>query len=73
MDVETGVPPRENALGPFQAQQLLADKHRQHLAGEDLGQPRVVHPRDLMEDTRLVRPSFSHQKMEVGVNELFAY
>jgi hypothetical protein len=38
MDVEAGVRPRENALGPFRAQQLLADKHRQDLAGEDLAQ-----------------------------------
>jgi hypothetical protein len=34
--------PRKNALGPFRAQQLLADKIGQHLAGEDLRQSRVI-------------------------------
>jgi len=67
VDIEAGVPPGENALGPFRAQQLLADKHRQHLAGEDSGQPRVVDPRDLMEDARLVHAALGHQEMEVGV------
>jgi len=38
VDVEAGVRPGENALGPLRAQQLLADKHRQDLAGEDLAQ-----------------------------------
>jgi len=38
-----------------------ADKHRQHLPGEDLGQPRVVNPRDLVKDTRLGRPAFGYQ------------
>jgi hypothetical protein len=46
VDVEAGVRPGENALGPFRAQQLLADKHRQDLAGEDLGETRVVDPHD---------------------------
>ena len=67
VDVEAGMPPGENALGSFRAQQLLADKHRQYLAGEDLGQPRVVQARDLMEDTRRVHSALGHQKMQVGV------
>ena len=61
------MPPGENALGPFRAQQLLADKHRQHLAGEDLGEPHVVDPRDLMEDSRLVHAALGRQEMEVHV------
>jgi hypothetical protein len=67
VDIEAGVPPGENALGPFRAQQLLADKHRQGLPGENLGQPRVVDPRDLMEDACLVHSALSHQEMEVRV------
>ena len=54
VDIEAGVRPGENALGPFRAQQLLADKKFQNLPGEDLGEPHVVDPRDLMEDARLV-------------------
>ena len=61
VDVEAGVRPGENALGPFRAQQLLADKHRQNLAGEDLRQPRVVDPRDLMEDARTHEPFPVHE------------
>jgi hypothetical protein len=49
VDVEAGVPPGEDPLGPFRAQQLLADKIGQHLAGEDPGETRVVDPRDLIE------------------------
>ena len=47
MDVEAGVRPGENALGPFRAHQLLAYKHRQNLAGKDLGETRVVDPLDM--------------------------
>ena len=39
----------------------------QDLAGEDLRQPRVVDPRNLMEDARLVHAAFGHQVMEMGV------
>ena len=60
MDVEAGVRPRENVLGPFRAQQLLADKHRQDLAGKDLSETRVVDPRDLKEDARLVSERLSY-------------
>jgi hypothetical protein len=49
VDIEAGVPPGENALAPLRAQQLLADKKSQNLPGEDLRQPRVVDPRDLIE------------------------
>jgi len=51
----------KNALGPFRAQQLLADKIGQHLAGEDLRQPRVVDPRDLVEDARPHEPFPVHE------------
>jgi hypothetical protein len=49
VDVEAGVPPGENALGPLQAEKFSADEKGQHLAGEDLGETRVVDPRDLIE------------------------
>jgi hypothetical protein len=39
----------------------------QHLPGEDLGQPRVIDPRDLMEDARRVDAALGHQEMEVRV------
>jgi len=67
VDIEAGVWPGENALGPFRAQQLLADKHRQDLPGEDLGETQVVDPRDLMEDPRLVNAALGRQEMEVHV------
>jgi hypothetical protein len=82
VDIEAGVPPGKNALGPFRAQQLLADKIGRHLAGEDLRQPRVVDPRDPPEDTRTHEPfpvheyrrnrrpvhsALGHQEMEVGI------
>jgi len=67
VDIEAGVWPGENALGPLRVQKLLTGKHRQHLAGEDLRQPRVVDPRNLVKDTRLVRPALGHQVMEMGV------
>jgi hypothetical protein len=47
VDVEAGVRPGENALGPFRAEKLPADEEGQDLTGEDLGQPRIVDPRDL--------------------------
>jgi len=62
---EAGVWPGENALGPFGTQQLLAGEHRQDLPSEDSGQPRVVNPRELMEDARLVHAARGRQKMEV--------
>jgi hypothetical protein len=35
--------------------------------GENLVQPRVVDPRDLMEDARPVHSVLGHQEMQVGV------
>jgi hypothetical protein len=67
VDVEAGVRPGENTLRPLRAQQLLADKHRQNLAGEDLGETRVVDPQNLMEDARFVHATLGHQEMEVDV------
>ena len=54
MDIEACVWPGENALHPLRAEKFPADKKRQHLAGEDLRQPRVVDPQDQMEDIFLV-------------------
>jgi len=61
------MPPREEALGPLRAQQLLADKEMQHLAGEDLLEPRVVDPGYLMEDARLVHSALGHQAVKMRV------
>jgi len=36
VDIEAGVPPGENALGPARAQQLLADKKSENLPSQDL-------------------------------------
>ena len=65
VDVEAGVRPRKQPLCPIRAEKLPADEKVQHLAGEDLGETRVVDPRDLMEDARLVQAALGHQKMEV--------
>ena len=65
VNIEAGVPPGENALGPLGAEKLLADKHRQHLSGEDLRQPQ-----DLMEDPRPICYALGHQERQVGVAPL---
>jgi len=57
MDIEARVRPGENALGPLGAQKLLADQEPEDLPAEDLRQPRVVDPRDRMEDPRRPPPS----------------
>ncbi|MCX6563162.1 MAG: hypothetical protein NTU60_06105 [Candidatus Aminicenantes bacterium] len=67
MDVEAGVRPRKQPLCPFRAEKLPVDERGQHLTGEDLGEPRVVDPRDLMEGTPLVHAALGHQVMERGV------
>ncbi len=67
VDVEAGVPPRENAFRPLRAEQPLADKQPEYLMGEDLGQPRVVQTRQSMEDPRRVHSPFGHQEMHVRV------
>jgi hypothetical protein len=59
------MPPDENPLAPFRAQELLADKIGQDLTDEDFGQPRFVDPRDLIEETRLVHSALGDQEMEV--------
>ena len=59
------MPPGEYAIRPFGAQNLPADEKRQDLPGEDLGQPQVVDPRDLMEDARPVHPTLGHKIMQV--------
>ena len=40
VDVESRVPPRKDPLGPFVAEEPLADQKRQDLPAEDLGQAR---------------------------------
>ena len=67
MDVEAGVAPGKQALRPLRAEKFPADEKRQGLPGEDLRQPRVVHPRDLIEDARRVHAALGHQEMEVGL------
>jgi len=67
MDREAGLPPGEKALRPLHAEEFLADKIGQDLVAEDLGEPRVVDPWDLMEDACLVHSALSHQKVEVRV------
>jgi len=68
VDVEAGVRPRKQPLCPIRAEKLPADEKGRRLEGEDLGQTRVVDPRNLMEDARRVHSAFSHQKMEVHVD-----
>jgi len=60
--------PGKDPLSPLGADKFLPDKKHQDLAGENLGQPRVVHPRDQMEDARPIRPTLGHQEMKVGVS-----
>jgi hypothetical protein len=61
------VPPRKQPLSPVRAQQPLTDQKPQNLPGEDLLQPLVVEPWDLMEDARLIHPALGHQEMEMRV------
>ena len=67
VDVEAGVRPRENALGPLRAQEPFTDKKRQDLPAEDLGQPRVVQTRKPVEDPRPVHAALGQQEMQVRV------
>jgi len=67
VDRKPRMPPGENTLRPLRAQKLLADKISQDLAGKDLLEPRVVDPRDLMEDARLVHSTLGHQVVQMGV------
>jgi hypothetical protein len=66
--------PGEKAFGPFGAQKLLVDKRDQDLSAEEIRQPGVVDPGNLMEEARLVHSALGQQKMEVGVTcEAFNY
>jgi hypothetical protein len=67
VDIETRVPPGEKAFRPFGAQKLLVDQKSKNLPSEDLSQPRVVDPGDLMEEAGLVHPALGHQVMQMGV------
>jgi hypothetical protein len=67
VDVETGVPPGEDPLSPLRAQEPLADKKRQDLPAEDLGQPGVVQTRKPVEDPRPVHAALGQQEMQVWV------
>jgi len=66
VDVESGVALGKQALRPLRAEKFSADEKRQDLPGEDLRQPRVVNPRDLMEDPRRVHSALGHQVVKVG-------
>jgi membrane protein involved in colicin uptake len=46
MNVESGMPPREEALSPLRAQQFLPHKHRQNLPNKKLRQPGIVRTAD---------------------------
>lgn len=61
------MPPGENPLGPFGAQELLVNQESQGLSGKEFGQPGVVEAGDLLEDARLVYSALGHQDMEVRV------
>jgi hypothetical protein len=61
------VPPGEKAVRPFGTQKLLVDQKPKNLPSEDLSQPRVVDPGDLMEEAGLVHSTLGHQEMEMGV------
>jgi hypothetical protein len=67
VDIEPGMSPGEKAFRPFGAQQLLVDKKPKNLAAENLSQPRVIDPGNLMEEARLVYSALGHQEMKVGV------
>jgi hypothetical protein len=51
----------------LRTQQFLADKYGQDLVGEELGQPRVVDPGNLVESPGLVHSALGHQEMQMGV------
>ena len=59
--------PGENHLGPFGAEKFFADKIREDLPGEELRQPGVVDPGDLVEGARLVHSALGHQEMQMRV------
>jgi len=67
VDVETGVTSGEEAVRPFGTQKLLVDQKPKNLSSEDLSQPRVVDPGDLMEEACLIHSTLGHQEMDVGV------
>jgi len=67
VDIEPRVPPGEKAFRPFGTQQLLVDQKPKNLPSEELSQPRVVDPGELMEEAGLVHSALGHQEMEVGV------
>lgn len=46
--------PGEKAFGPFAAEKLLVDEKPKNIAGEDLLEPGVVDPGDLMESPGLI-------------------
>ena len=68
VDIESRMPPGEEALRPFGAQQLLVDKKPENLPGKKLSRPRVVDARDLMEEAGPIHPALGHQEMEVGID-----
>jgi len=69
VNIEPRMPPGEEAVRPFGAQQLLAHKIGQDLPAEELGQSRVVYPGDLVKDPGLIHSTLGHQETEVGVEK----
>jgi hypothetical protein len=67
VDKESRVPPGENPIRPLRAEKLPADKEGQAFAVEDFGEPRVVEPRDPMEDACLIRSALGHEQMQMGM------
>jgi len=67
VNIEPRVPPGENALRPFRAQELLVDQKPKNLPSEELSQSRVLQTRDSVEDPGSIHPALAYQEMEVGV------
>ena len=67
VDVKACVAPGEKPLRPCRAEEFPANKKRQHLAAEDLGQARIIKGADFMESAGLVHPALGHQVMQMGM------
>ena len=72
VDIEPRVLPGEESVCPFGAEEFLADKIGQDLAGEDLRQPGVVDPEDPVESAVLAHPALGHEEMEVRMELILA-
>jgi hypothetical protein len=63
VDIKARVPPGEKAVRPFGTQELPGDEKPQDLAGEEFRQPRVVDPRDLIENSALIHSPHSSKRL----------